>query len=42
MLVTAPGGAGFSSTSEGNDLTYDQQWAKLRLIVETAEEVWGS
>jgi 5-methyltetrahydropteroyltriglutamate--homocysteine methyltransferase len=33
---------GFSSTSEGNDLTYDQQVAKLRLIVETAEEVWGS
>jgi 5-methyltetrahydropteroyltriglutamate--homocysteine methyltransferase len=32
---------GFSSTSEGNALTYDQQWAKLRLIVETAEEVWG-
>jgi 5-methyltetrahydropteroyltriglutamate--homocysteine methyltransferase len=32
---------GFSSTSEGNALTYDQQWAKLRLIVETAQEVWG-
>jgi 5-methyltetrahydropteroyltriglutamate--homocysteine methyltransferase len=32
---------GFSSTSEGNDLTEEQQWAKLRLIVETAEEVWG-
>ena len=32
---------GFSSTFEGNDLTYDQQVAKLRLIVETAEEVWG-
>jgi 5-methyltetrahydropteroyltriglutamate--homocysteine methyltransferase len=32
---------GFSSTSEGNALTYDQQWAKLRLIVEIAEEVWG-
>jgi 5-methyltetrahydropteroyltriglutamate--homocysteine methyltransferase len=32
---------GFSSTSEGNDLTYDQQWAKLRLIVEVADEVWG-
>ena len=32
---------GFSSTSEGNDLTYDQQVAKLRLVVETAEEVWG-
>jgi 5-methyltetrahydropteroyltriglutamate--homocysteine methyltransferase len=33
---------GFSSTEEGNDLTPEQQWAKLRLIVETAEEVWGS
>jgi 5-methyltetrahydropteroyltriglutamate--homocysteine methyltransferase len=33
---------GFSSTKEGNDLTQDQQWAKLRLIVETAQEVWGS
>ena len=33
---------GFSSTSEGNELSYDQQWAKLRLIVETAEEVWGA
>jgi 5-methyltetrahydropteroyltriglutamate--homocysteine methyltransferase len=32
---------GFSSTSEGNDLTYEQQVAKLRLIVEVAEEVWG-
>jgi 5-methyltetrahydropteroyltriglutamate--homocysteine methyltransferase len=33
---------GFSSTKEGNDLTQDQQWAKLALIVETALEVWGS
>jgi 5-methyltetrahydropteroyltriglutamate--homocysteine methyltransferase len=33
---------GFSSTKEGNDLTQQQQWAKLRLIVETAQEVWGS
>jgi 5-methyltetrahydropteroyltriglutamate--homocysteine methyltransferase len=32
---------GFSSTFEGNDLSYDEQVAKLRLIVETAEEVWG-
>jgi 5-methyltetrahydropteroyltriglutamate--homocysteine methyltransferase len=32
---------GFSSTKEGNDLTPQQQWAKLRLIVETAQEVWG-
>jgi 5-methyltetrahydropteroyltriglutamate--homocysteine methyltransferase len=32
---------GFSSTVEGNALSYDQQVAKLRLIVETAAEVWG-
>jgi 5-methyltetrahydropteroyltriglutamate--homocysteine methyltransferase len=32
---------GFSSTSEGNALSDEQQWAKLRLIVETAQEVWG-
>jgi len=32
---------GFSSTVEGNVLSYDEQVAKLRLIVETAEEVWG-
>jgi 5-methyltetrahydropteroyltriglutamate--homocysteine methyltransferase len=32
---------GFSSTVEGNALTEEQQWDKLRLIVEVAEEVWG-
>ncbi len=32
---------GFSSTVEGNKLSYDQQVAKLELIVETAAEVWG-
>lgn len=32
---------GFSSTVEGNVLTYDEEVAKLSLIVETAEEVWG-
>jgi 5-methyltetrahydropteroyltriglutamate--homocysteine methyltransferase len=32
---------GFSSTVEGNKLTAEQQAAKLRLVVETAEEVWG-
>ena len=32
---------GFSSTVEGNALTYDEEVAKLRLIVETAAEVWG-
>jgi len=32
---------GFSSTVEGNVMTYDEQVAKLELIVETAAEVWG-
>jgi 5-methyltetrahydropteroyltriglutamate--homocysteine methyltransferase len=32
---------GFSSTVEGNVLSYDEQVAKLRLIVETARDVWG-
>jgi 5-methyltetrahydropteroyltriglutamate--homocysteine methyltransferase len=31
---------GFSSTSEGNALTMDQQFGKLRLVVETAREIW--
>jgi 5-methyltetrahydropteroyltriglutamate--homocysteine methyltransferase len=32
---------GFASTEEGNILAEDEQWAKLRRIVEIAEEVWG-
>jgi 5-methyltetrahydropteroyltriglutamate--homocysteine methyltransferase len=32
---------GFSSTVEGNALTREDQEAKLRLVVETAREVWG-
>ena len=32
---------GFSSTLEGNELSYEQQVAKLRLIVEVADEVWS-
>jgi methionine synthase II (cobalamin-independent) len=32
---------GFSSTLEGNALTYDEQKAKLELVVETAAKVWG-
>jgi methionine synthase II (cobalamin-independent) len=32
---------GFSSTVEGNAITYDEQWAKLARIVETAKAVWG-
>ena len=32
---------GFSSTVEGNELSEEEQWAKVRLEVEIAEEVWG-
>jgi 5-methyltetrahydropteroyltriglutamate--homocysteine methyltransferase len=32
---------GFSSTVEGNSLTFDDEVAKLRLVKETADEVWG-
>jgi len=32
---------GFASTEEGNILAEDEQWAKLRMIVELAGEVWG-
>ena len=32
---------GFASTAEGNALTIDEEIAKLRLVVETAHEVWG-
>jgi methionine synthase II (cobalamin-independent) len=32
---------GFSSTVEGNALTLEEEAAKLRLIVETAAEIWG-
>jgi 5-methyltetrahydropteroyltriglutamate--homocysteine methyltransferase len=33
---------GFASTEEGNVLTEAEQWAKLALIVEVAEDVWGT
>ena len=36
------GQCGFASTEEGNVLSEDEQWAKLRRIVEVADEVWGS
>jgi hypothetical protein len=32
---------GFASVVEGNVITEADQWAKLRLVVETAREVWG-
>ena len=35
------GQCGFSSTEEGNNLTIDEERAKLELIVEVAAEVWG-
>ena len=33
---------GFASTMEGNLLTEDEQWRKLELVGETADDVWGS
>ena len=32
---------GFASTEEGNTLADEEQWAKLRMVVELADEVWG-
>jgi len=32
---------GFASTEEGNSLSEDEQWAKLALTVEGADEIWG-
>jgi 5-methyltetrahydropteroyltriglutamate--homocysteine methyltransferase len=32
---------GFASTEEGNALAEEEEWAKLRMIVEIADEVWG-
>ena len=31
---------GFASVAAGNLLTEDDQWRKLALVVETADEVW--
>ena len=32
---------GFASTEEGNTLAEDEQWAKLKLVVDVSREVWG-
>ena len=32
---------GFASTAEGNLITEDRQWAKLKLVADTAHKVWG-
>ena len=39
--ICLSGQCGFSSTSEGNALTQDEQRAKLDLIVDTAHDIWG-
>ena len=33
---------GFASTEEGNNLTEEEQWAKIRLVKSIAEEVWNT
>jgi 5-methyltetrahydropteroyltriglutamate--homocysteine methyltransferase len=33
---------GFSSTVHGNDIAFESQTAKLKLVVETAREIWGN
>src|SRR6202045_3386462 len=33
---------GFASTEEGNILTEEEQWAKVKLTVDVANEVWGT
>ncbi len=33
---------GFSSTVHGNDIAFDQQAAKMRLVMDVAAEVWGT
>jgi 5-methyltetrahydropteroyltriglutamate--homocysteine methyltransferase len=32
---------GFASTSEGNELSSEAQWAKLEAVARAADEVWG-
>jgi methionine synthase II (cobalamin-independent) len=32
---------GFASSMEGNLMTEDEQWRKLRLVVDTARRIWG-
>ncbi|MGE0566253.1 MAG: 5-methyltetrahydropteroyltriglutamate--homocysteine S-methyltransferase [Pseudolabrys sp.] len=32
---------GFASTEEGNTLAEEEQWAKIRMVIELSKEVWG-
>jgi 5-methyltetrahydropteroyltriglutamate--homocysteine methyltransferase len=36
-----PPQCGFASTADGNGLAGEEQWAKLRMIVDVTQEVWG-
>jgi 5-methyltetrahydropteroyltriglutamate--homocysteine methyltransferase len=40
--ICISGQCGFASTEEGNRLTIDEEKAKLELLVEVADEVWGT
>ena len=40
QLVLSPQ-CGFSSTEEGNRVSYDAQWRKLQFVNEIVAEVWG-
>ena len=42
QLALSARNAASPRTEEGNLLTEEQQWAKLRLCVEVAREVWGA
>ena len=32
---------GFASTEEGNKLSEAEQWAKIKLVIDTAKKIWG-
>jgi 5-methyltetrahydropteroyltriglutamate--homocysteine methyltransferase len=34
--------SGFSSHETGNELSHDEQWRKLELVVRVARKVWGT
>ena len=33
---------GFASTMVGNELTEEEQWAKMKLVAAVAKQVWGT
>ena len=41
-MTDGGGNDGFSSTVHGNDIAVEAQRNKLRLVIETAQEVWGT